>query len=228
MFCHTHRPFLNYANLMVPSVLVIILWIITIVNIVLGGSLSSFGVSPRLFPLGLIGIFSAPFIHSSLAHMGANTIPFFVTGAIINGTRGTAHFLALSAAIAISSGLMVWTFGRTETTHVGASGVIFGYVGFLCVAAAIHRNFASVAIAVVVIFLYGTMLFGIFPSDEKVSWEGHLFGLLMGGFISYVYGLNVYDSREHIDGAIDDYTSGGTEGERNPILGQQQSQNGVV
>ena len=137
---HTHRPFLNYSNLMVPSVLVLILWIITIINIVLGGSLSSFGVSPRLFPLGLIGIFSAPFIHSSLAHMGANTIPFFVTGAIINGTRGTAHFLALSAAIAISSGLMVWTFGRTETTHVGASGVIFGYVGFLCVAAAIHRD----------------------------------------------------------------------------------------
>lgn len=112
---------------------------------------------------------------------------------------------------------MVWTFGRGDSTHVGASGVIFGYVGFLCTAAAIQRNFTSVAIAVVVVFLYGSMLFGIFPTDEKVSWEGHLFGFIMGGLISYVYTVNT-QAREQIDKVVDDLTSGGSEAERAPIL----------
>ena len=112
------------------------------------------------FPFGFLGIGLAPFIHSSLSHIGANSLPFFVTAAIINGTRGTAHFLLLSVAICVSSGLMVWIFGRASTVHVGASGLVFGYVGFLCIAAAVERNLINVFIALLVVFLYGSMLFG--------------------------------------------------------------------
>jgi len=204
---------------MVPTAILVLLWVLLIINLLIGSKLTDLGIAPRTFPFGLIGIFIAPFIHASIAHMGANTVPFFFTSAIINGTRGTAHFLLLSASIAVSSGLMVWGFGRSDTTHVGASGVIFGYVGFLCVAAALQRNFTNVAIAFVVLFLYGSMLFGVFPTDEKVSWEGHLFGFVAGGLISYVYTINV-DVKEQVDKMVDDIVSGGTENERRPILGR--------
>ena len=180
--------------------------------------LISCSIAPRSFPFGMIGILFAPFIHSSFAHLGANSIPFFVTAAVINGTRGTAHFLLLSVAICVMSGLMVWAFGRSSTVHVGVSGAIFGYVGFLCIAAAIERNVTNVAIAILVLFMYGSMLFGIFPTDEQVSWEGHLFGFLMGGLISYIYTMNT-NAREQIDRVADDITIGGsTDGERQPIL----------
>jgi membrane associated rhomboid family serine protease len=194
------------------------MWVIALINILIGGRLTELGIAPRQFPFGLLGILVAPFVHSSIAHLGANSIPFFVTSAIINGTRGTAHYLLLSVGICLTSGLMVWTFGRSSTVHVGVSSTIFGYVGFLCIAAAIERNITNVAIAIVVVFMYGSMLFGIFPTDEQVSWEGHLFGFLMGGLISYIYCLNT-SAREQIDRVADDITIGAsTDGERAPIL----------
>lgn len=162
LYCHVNfnRPFLNFTNLMIPTALLVLLWAVAIINLVTGGSLTSLGIAPRAFPFGFLGIGLAPFIHSSLSHIGANSLPFFVTAAIINGTRGTAHFLLLSVAICVSSGLMVWIFGRASTVHVGASGLVFGYVGFLCIAAAVERNLINVFIALLVVFLYGSMLFG--------------------------------------------------------------------
>lgn len=138
---------------------------------------------------GLGGILGMPFVHGSLGHLLANTWPLVVFGAILL-SRGKRYFLLVTLAIAVVAGLLVWLFGRQEA-HIGASGVIFGYFGFLVVRGLYERRVSSLAIALIAIFLYGgSMLFGLVP-QRGVSWEGHLFGLLAGiGVARLAFGMD--------------------------------------
>ena len=97
--------------------------------------------------------------------------------------RGVAYYVAATLAIAVLGGLGLWVFGRSAA-HVGASGLIFGYFGFLVGRGYYERSLQSVAVAILVAVVYGGMLAGILPQDERVSWEAHLFGLLAGGLCS--------------------------------------------
>ena len=175
--------FLQYLfsgrRLKILMILTIVFWVITIVNIVLGGKLTDFGIQPRDFPFGFLGIFIAPFIHNSISHVFANTLPFICLGALVM-LRGMKLWMVMSIAVALSSGFLVWAIGRSNTKHVGASAVIFSYLGYLCSVAFIERHWKSVLIAIVAVALYGGLLFGIFPGDDRTSWEGHLTGLLVG------------------------------------------------
>ncbi len=155
-----------------------LLWIIQLVNAALGGALVAFGIHPRTIA-GLVGILLAPFIHGNFPHLIANTIPFAVLGAFVMARRKRDFFI-VSALSALIGGLGIWLIAPALSVHVGASILIFGFLGFLLSRGIFERRFWPILGSIVVFFLYGGALFGIVPGQEGISWQGHLFGLLGG------------------------------------------------
>lgn len=127
---------------------------------------------------GLVGLVTAPFIHANLAHLAANLLPFLVLGALVL-RHGEAQFLKVAMAIALGQGVLLWLLGR-KAAHVGMSGVIFGFFGWLLALAWFTRATPDLLVAGGVVAFYGGMLAGIAPARNGTSWEGHLFGLLAG------------------------------------------------
>ena len=160
------------------SIITSIFLCVEIINLLSGYSLNAFGIRPRELG-GLIGIFISPFLHGSVYHLISNIFPFVILGGFIVW-QGISHFIKISLTIMIATGIMVWLFGPSLTIIVGASGVIFGYLGYLFGKAYIDRNITDILIAVAVLFMYGGMIFGIFPGIPGVSWESHLFGFISG------------------------------------------------
>ena len=128
---------------------------------------------------GLPGIVGMPFVHDSIPHLLANTLPLIVFGLMLVA-RGIRYFLGVTAAVALLGGLALWGFGR-DAAHIGASGVVFGLFGFLVVRGLYERRLTSIAITIFVTFSYGaSMLIGLVPITGRISWEAHLLGLLAG------------------------------------------------
>jgi membrane associated rhomboid family serine protease len=165
---------------------VVFIWLLEIIDLVFfDNGLNGLGVRPRTIN-GLVGIFFMPFLHNGLAHVLANTIPFVVLGWLVM-LRRTADFFFVSFIIILISGLGVWLFGGSNTVHIGASGLVFGYFGFLIVRSYFERSFFSILITVVVIFIYGGLIWGVLPVVQSgVSWLGHLFGFVGGGYAAYL------------------------------------------
>lgn len=164
--------------------LIAICWIVQIMNFSLGYSLVSYGVVPRTLE-GLIGIFTSPFLHASFSHIISNTLSFLFLGLILTLVVNK-DIAEISFLIAICSGLMVWLFAGNGY-HVGLSGLIFGYFGFIIASMFYSFNVKVVILGFFVFIFYWTMIFGILPIKEGISWEGHLFGLISGIFISKFY-----------------------------------------
>ena len=156
------------------------LWVAFAVNTVLGGALLRFGIVPRTAD-GLLGIFVAPFLHANLNHLIANTIPFLLFGWLVM-LRDRKHFLPVTLFALLGSGLLAWTLGAPGSVHVGASGVIFGYLGFLLLSGWYARSFTSVIISVAVAVLWGGTVMQVLPGTPGISWQGHLGGLIGGIF----------------------------------------------
>lgn len=157
---------------------VAIIWILEIVDIFfLRGRLNSYGILPRHL-IGLRGILFAPFLHCGFGHLIANTVPFLTLGWLIM-LRETSDFFVVSALTMLVSGLGVWLFG-SRGFHIGASGLIFGYLGFLLLRGFFERSVISILLSLIVGFLYGGVIWGILPTQPGVSWEGHLFGFIGG------------------------------------------------
>jgi membrane associated rhomboid family serine protease len=158
---------------------VALIWAIEIIDfLIFRGALDSFGIRPRTVS-GLIGIALAPLLHIGFAHLAANTIPFIVLGWLIM-LRETRDLFLVTLVSAVIGGLGVWLIGSTYSVHVGASGVIFGYFGFLLLRGWFERSALSIALSVVVGIFYGGMIWGVLPTQMGLSWEGHLFGFLGG------------------------------------------------
>ena len=168
--------FLNDDRKLVGS-FVALLWVIEAVNFLLAHALCRFGVEPRTLS-GLPGIVLAPLLHNGPLHLLANTIPLIVLGLLVT-TRGKGFFLPVTILVALVSGLGVWIFGA-PARHVGASGLVFGYFGYLVARAFVDRSLSTILIAAAVMFLYGGILWGVLPIWRGISWESHLFGLLAG------------------------------------------------
>lgn len=145
------------------------------------GGLDIFGIAPRDLT-GLRGIILAPFLHGNFQHLMANSVPFVILGWLVMLNR-TRDFFTVTFISALVGGLGVWLFGATNSVHIGASLLIFGYLGFLLFRGYFQRDIPSIAVALVVVFLYGGVLWGVLPSEAGVSWEGHLFGFI-GGIIA--------------------------------------------
>ncbi|HYN80500.1 MAG TPA: rhomboid family intramembrane serine protease [Gemmatimonadaceae bacterium] len=161
------------------------LWMVFFVTALSGGALFSLGVIPRT-TIGLRGILFAPFLHASLAHIIANSIPFVVLGWLVM-LRDARHFVPVTILAMISSGLMAWLIGAPGSVHIGASGVIFGYLGFLILSGWFARSFASILLSVLVIALWGGMVLGVMPGQAGISWQAHLGGFLGGAFAAGVF-----------------------------------------
>jgi membrane associated rhomboid family serine protease len=141
------------------------------------GELDRFGIVPREID-GLTGIVLAPFLHAGFGHLVANTIPLLVLGGLI-AFKGLRRLIVVGVGVILIGGLGVWLFGRSAI-HLGASGVVFGFLGYLVAAGVLERRLRSVMLAVVAVVLYGGMIWGVLPGTPGVSWESHLFGLLAG------------------------------------------------
>jgi membrane associated rhomboid family serine protease len=159
---------------------VALIWALEVVDIFLGGALNRYGILPRNL-IGLRGILFAPFLHGNFAHLIANTIPFLTLGWFVM-LRETSDFFVVTGITMLVSGLGVWLFGSAGL-HIGASGVVFGYLGFLLARGYFERNIPSILLSVIVGFLYGGAIWGVLPTQPGVSWEGHLFGFI-GGVIA--------------------------------------------
>jgi membrane associated rhomboid family serine protease len=149
-------------------------------NLVLGGALFQYGIIPRSI-VGLRGILIAPFLHGNFAHLLANTLPFLVLGWLVM-LRDRRHFIPVTLAAMLGAGFVAWTLGSPGSVHIGASGVIFGYLGFLMLAGWYARSLGSILLSIAVTALWGSLVFGVLPGQAGVSWQAHLGGFLGGAW----------------------------------------------
>lgn len=140
--------------------------------------LDRFGIRPRTV-VGLPGIAAAPFLHGGFAHLAANSLPLLVLGGLVMA-GGLRLFAGVSLWVLLVGGLGVWLFGRSGTVHIGASLLIFGYLGFLLSRGIFERSVGWVLVALALLALYGGLIHGVLPGRPGVSWLGHLCGFLAG------------------------------------------------
>ena len=162
-----------------------VLWLVWFADLVLPLDLTEWGLRPRRIS-GLVGVPLMPFLHSGLSHLISNTIPLAVLLTLLAGSRASSWQVVVQ--IVLLGGLLLWLFGRSGATHVGASGLVYGLIAFLIVSGFREKRLIPIGIAILVGFLYGTtLLFGVLPSlDSKVSWDGHLFGAVAGIAIAFI------------------------------------------
>jgi len=146
-------------------------------NLLLNGHLSQYGIMPRYLS-GLPGILWAPVLHASFQHLVANSLPLLILGGIICA-RGRGEFTLVTVSGVVLGGALTWLIAR-QGYHIGASGLVFCYFGYLASLAYFRRTFGALCISVICVFAYGGILRGILPSSAPVSWEGHIAGLLAG------------------------------------------------
>ncbi len=160
-------------------------WVSFVVNGMLGGVLTQFGIIPRSVT-GLRGILFAPFLHGNLAHLIANTLPFLALGWMVM-LRDARHFVPVTLFAMLGAGLFSWLLGAPGSVHIGASGVVFGYLGFLLLAGVYTRSVGSILLSLLTAGLWGGLVLGIAPGEAGVSWQGHL-----GGFIGGILAARAY------------------------------------
>jgi membrane associated rhomboid family serine protease len=136
------------------------------------------GIVPRTLG-GLEGILWAPLLHGGWAHLFANTLPFLVLG-FLAMAGGFRQWVLVTATIWVVGGLGVWLTAADNSSTIGASGIIFGWLAFLLVRGFFARSGRQIAVAVVLLFVWGGILWGILPGQSSISWQGHLFGAAAG------------------------------------------------
>jgi len=171
-------------SLILPLLFVFLLWIIKVVDYSDRLNLFTYGVYPRNIT-GLFGIILSPFIHSDFNHLISNSVPLVILGTgIIYFYRDLAY--KVIGFIWLLSGLCVW-IGARENYHIGASGLIYGLAAFLFLSGLIRKDIRLAAISLLVVFLYGGLVWGVFPFFPQISWEYHLFGGLSGFLAALLY-----------------------------------------
>jgi len=171
----------------VIAAFVAVLWVIEIVN-ASGADLSDDGIRPRQLS-GLWGVLWAPLLHASFTHLESNTIPLLVLGFLVL-LGGLARFGAVTATVWLVSGIGVWLLGGTNTVVVGASGLAFGWLAYIIVRGVFTRSLVQIALGLVILVVYGGLLWGVLPGASGVSWQAHLFGAV-GGILAAAGGAGV-------------------------------------
>ncbi|MCF6288310.1 MAG: rhomboid family intramembrane serine protease [Proteobacteria bacterium] len=146
--------------------------------------LNSYGIHPRHIS-GITGIIASPFLHGNMSHIISNTLPLLIamTALFGNYPKIAKKVLIYSA---ILTGLLVWCFARSAN-HIGASGILYAILTFIFISGFIRKDMQSIGISIVVAFAYGSLIFGIIPNKQHISWEAHLFGMLTGAFLAWAY-----------------------------------------
>ena len=169
------------TQIIILAVCVGVMWAIEVIDLVLGGALNQFGIIPRSV-VGLRGILFAPVLHGNIPHLVANTIPFVTLGWFVM-LRRTSDFFGVTAIVMLIGGLGTWLFAPANTVHIGASGVIFGYLGFLISRGYFERRVGSIVVSLIIGIFYGGLIWGVLPGQIGISWQGHLFGFI-GGIVA--------------------------------------------
>jgi len=172
-------------SMIIPGIFVFLMWLVKIAEILFEFDLSGYGIFP-LSLKGLPGILLSPFIHGDFRHLFNNSLPlFFLSTALFYFYSEVA--LKVFSFTFIFTGMLVWIAGRT-TWHIGASGLVYGLASFLFFSGIIRRYFRLMALSLLIVFLYGSMVWGIFPGVyHNISWESHMLGFFSGVVLSIWY-----------------------------------------
>jgi membrane associated rhomboid family serine protease len=165
---------------------VAVLYALEAVDTVLGGRLDGAGVRPREVD-GLDGIVFAPLLHAGWQHLEANTLPLLVFGFLIL-LAGVPRWLSVTAVVWLVGGVGTWLTGQPHSVHLGASVLAFGWLAYLLVRGVFSRRPGQVLLGVLLLFLYGGLLWGVLPNSTGVSWQGHLFGAVGGALAAWWWG----------------------------------------
>ncbi|HZC72306.1 MAG TPA: rhomboid family intramembrane serine protease [Jatrophihabitans sp.] len=157
----------------------VLLWAVQLLNAADDYRLDRFGVKPRELD-GLWGVLTMPFLHTSYGHMLANTVPVVLVGWVLL-LSGVRTWVTVTALVVVGGGLLTWLLGPTDTVIVGASGMVFGWLGYLLARAYFSRKLRWIVVAVLVLLFFGTLLFGLFPSvNSDTAWQAHVCGFAAG------------------------------------------------
>ena len=170
--------------LKIALIMTAFLWLILIIDSLLGLGLARFGLRPGHLK-GLIGVFTAPLLHGGAEHMFSNTAPLIVsiTTVLYLYPRSSMRVIPI---IWLGSGLLAWFIGR-PSLHFGASGFVYGLLAFVFISGILRLDMRSVAVSVMVWFLYGSMIWGVLPIRPNMSWELHLSGAILGVVLAIVF-----------------------------------------
>ena len=173
-----------FKILFIPMMFLLIMWTTHLFQFVFNISFIKLGVLPKTY-IGLKGIFLSPFIHKDWSHLINNSYPILVLGTLLFYSYKKIAY-RIFFLLFIFSGVFLWMIGR-QSFHIGASGIIYSLASFLFFSGIIRKNPPLTAISLVVLFLYGSMIWGLFPINKFSSWEGHLSGFITGLVISILF-----------------------------------------
>ena len=174
-----------FLSLIIPVIFVALMLLIKTIEILFEIDLSNLGIYPRTLK-GIPGIFLSPLIHNDFTHLLNNALPLLLLSVALFYFYSEVAFRVFSVTYLLT-GLLVWLWGRTAW-HIGASGLIYGLASFLFFSGLIRRYFRLIALSLLVVFLYGEMVWGIFPGIYKeISWESHMLGFISGILLAVWY-----------------------------------------
>lgn len=172
-------------SIIIPGIFIFFMWLVKIIEVLFGIDFSGFGIYPMTLR-GLPGIIFSPFIHEDFNHLFNNSLPLFFLSVALFYFYSEIAIKVFSWTFFLT-GALVW-FGGREAWHIGASGIVYGLASFLFFSGIIRRYYRLVALSLLVVFLYGEMVWGIFPGIYKnVSWESHMLGFFSGILLAIVY-----------------------------------------
>lgn len=163
---------------------VALLYAIELVDTLMNNRLDAEGVRPRETD-GLLGIVFAPLLHAGWGHLVGNTLPTLVLGFVIL-LSGMRTWLGVTAIVWVVGGVGTWVIGQDNSVHIGASVLVFGWLVYLLVRGFFAAKVGQIALGVVILVMYGGILWGVLPGQEGVSWQGHLFGAIGGGLAAWL------------------------------------------
>ena len=173
-------------SLIIPGMFVLLMWLAKAAELLFDLDLTGLGIYPRKME-GLSGILFSPFIHSDLRHLFNNSLPLFLLSVALFFFYSEVALKVFTWTYLVT-GLLVWLGGR-EAWHIGASGIVYGLASFLFFSGIIRRYYRLVALSLLVVFLYGEMVWGIFPGmyGQAVSWESHMLGAFSGILLAVIF-----------------------------------------
>ncbi|MBL4592904.1 MAG: rhomboid family intramembrane serine protease [Flavobacteriales bacterium] len=177
-----------------PVFFILIIGLVHLVQHVFEVKFTNYGIYPR-DAKGLIGIITSPLVHGSFSHLFNNSIPILILGSALFYFYKEIAF-KVSVWVYLMVGIWTWIYAR-EAYHIGASGLLYGLFSFLLISGFIRRNAQLISLSFAVIFLYGSLVWGVFPIDVKISFEGHLWGFVAGIVLAIYYRKQGPQKTEH-------------------------------
>ncbi|MBV2362251.1 rhomboid family intramembrane serine protease [Streptomonospora sp. NEAU-YY374] len=199
----THSRIVGFLTV---AAMLVAMWVLEIVDTVLGGALdAAFGLRSWVMA-NAWSVLTYPFMHADFNHLIGNSVPFLVLGSLV-AFSGLGRFVWTTLIVMVVSGIGVWLFTPEGALTVGASGLVFGYFGYTVLRGIVERRTVDIVIMICVVVFYGSLIWGVLPQQEGISWQGHLFGFIGGLFAAYIL-----PRRRRRPAAAEGYGSYGTPG----------------